>query len=42
MIDDLGERVTRFKYAHYAYFTDSAFVASFDPYDVGHVLSDSN
>ena len=42
MIRDLGERVTRSKSASHAHFTDSAFVASFEPYEVRHALSDSS
>ena len=42
MIDNLDERVTRSKSTHHAHFTDSVFIASFEPHDVGHTLSDSN
>ena len=40
MIRDLEKRVTRSKSASHAHFTDSAFVASFGPHNVGHALSD--
>ena len=42
MLGDLNERVTRSKVTSIAGFAHSAFVASFEPKDVGHVLSDSN
>ena len=42
MLGDLNERVTRFKLTCIAGFAHSAFVASFEPKDVGHALSDSN
>ena len=42
MIGDLGERVARSKSTSHAYFTDSAFIAFFEPHDVGHALSDSS
>ena len=38
MIDNLDERVTRSKSTHHAYFIDSAFITSFEPYDIRHVL----
>ena len=42
MIGDLDERVTRSKSSSHTYFTDSAFIASFESHDVGHALSDSS
>ena len=42
MLGDLNERVTRSKVTSIAVFAHSAFVASFEPKDVGHALSDSN
>ena len=42
MLGDLNERVTRSKVISIAGFAHSAFVASFEPKDVGHTLSDSN
>ena len=42
MLGDLNERVTRSKVTSIAGFAHSAFVASFEPKDIGHVLSNSN
>ena len=42
MLGDLNERVTRSKVTSIAGFAYSAFVASFEPKNVGHALSDSN
>ena len=42
MLGDLNERVTRSKVTSIAGFAHSAFVASFEPKDIGHALSDSN
>ena len=42
MLGDLNERVTRSKVTSIASFAHSAFVASFEPKDIGHALSDSN
>ena len=38
MLGDLNERVTRSKVTSIAGFAHSAFVASFEPKDIGHVL----
>jgi hypothetical protein len=39
----LNKRVTRsLRSAHLSYFTNTLFVALFEPRDVGHTLSDSN
>ena len=42
MLGHLNERVTRSKVTSIAGFAHSAFVASFEPKDIGHALSDSN
>jgi hypothetical protein len=42
MIGELHERVTRSKSQHISHFAHSAFVATFEPRDVGHALSDPN
>ena len=42
MLGNLNERVTQSKVTSIAGFAHSAFVASFEPKDVGHALSDSN
>ena len=42
MIGNLEERVTKSRSGHHACFTNSAFVASFEPKDVGHALSDTS
>ena len=42
MLGDLNERVTRSKVTSIAGFAHSAFVASFEPKDIGHALYDSN
>ena len=42
MIGNLNERTTRYKSRNHCVFAHSAFVASFEPRDVGHALSDSN
>ena len=42
MIGDINETVTRSKSAHYAHFTNSVFVVSFEPHNVGRALSDSS
>ena len=42
MLGDLNERVTRYKVTSIAGFAHSVFVASFEPKDIGHTLSDSN
>jgi GTP1/Obg family GTP-binding protein len=41
IIDNLNERVTRSsRLAHLSYFSNTLFVALFEPRDVGHALSD--
>jgi hypothetical protein len=43
IIGNLNERVTRYsRSAHLFYFTNTLFVALFEPQDVGHALSDSS
>jgi hypothetical protein len=43
IIDNLNERVTRSsRSAHISYFTNTLFVALFEPRDVGHALSNSS
>jgi hypothetical protein len=43
IIGNLNERVTwSSRSAHLSYFTNTLFVALFEPYDVGHTLSDSS
>ena len=42
MLGDLNERVTRSKVTSIAGFAHSAFVASFEPKDIGHAISYSN
>ncbi|WVZ97913.1 hypothetical protein U9M48_043415 [Paspalum notatum var. saurae] len=42
IIGGLNERVTRSRSTTIAHFAHSAFVASFEPHDVGHALSDAN
>jgi hypothetical protein len=42
MIGELSERVTRSRYQQMSHFAHSTFVASFEPRDVGHALSDPN
>jgi hypothetical protein len=42
MIGELHKRVTRSRSQQISHFTHSAFVATFEPRDVGHALSDPN
>jgi hypothetical protein len=42
MIEELHERVTRSRSQHISHFAHSTFVATFEPRDVGHALSDPN
>ena len=42
MIGDVNERTTRLRSKNPSHFAHSAFVASFEPRDVGHALSDPN
>jgi hypothetical protein len=42
MIVELHERVTRSRSYQISHFAHSAFVATFEPRDVGHALSNSN
>ncbi|WVZ93318.1 hypothetical protein U9M48_039306 [Paspalum notatum var. saurae] len=42
MIGDIHQRVTRFSVNSLAFFSHSAYVATFEPRDVSHALSDPN
>jgi hypothetical protein len=42
MIGKLHEQVTRSRSQHISHFAHSIFVASFEPRDVGHALSNTN
>ncbi|WVZ63475.1 hypothetical protein U9M48_013102 [Paspalum notatum var. saurae] len=42
MIGDIHQRVTRSTVASLAFFSHSAYVATFEPWDVSHALSDPN
>jgi hypothetical protein len=40
--DDINERTTRSRSRNTSHFAHSAFVATFEPKDIGHALSDPN
>jgi hypothetical protein len=42
IISDINERTTRSRSRNASHFAHSAFVATFDPKDIGHALSDPN
>jgi hypothetical protein len=42
IIDDINERTTRTRSRNASHFAHSAFVATFEPKDIGHTLSDLN
>ena len=42
IIGDLNERTTRSRSRNTSHFAHAAFVASFEPKDIGHALSDTN
>jgi hypothetical protein len=42
IIDDLNERTTRSRVRNNSHFAHAAFVATFEPKDIGHALSDHN
>jgi hypothetical protein len=42
IIDDINERMTRSRSRNASHFAHSAFVATFEPKDIGHALSDPN
>jgi hypothetical protein len=42
IIGDLNERTTRSRVRSNSHFTHAAFVATFEPKDIGHALSDHN
>jgi hypothetical protein len=42
IIGDINERTTQSRFRNDSHFTHSAFVATFEPKDIGHALSDPN
>jgi hypothetical protein len=42
IISDINERTTRLRSRNASHFAHSAFVATFEPKDIGHALSDPN
>jgi hypothetical protein len=42
IIGDINERTTRSRFRNASHFAHSAFVATFQPKDIGHALSDPN
>jgi hypothetical protein len=42
IIDDMNERTTRSRVRNNSHFAHAAFVATFEPKDIGHALSDHN
>jgi hypothetical protein len=42
IIDDMNLRSTRLRVRNNSHFADAAFVATFEPKDIGHALSDHN
>jgi predicted HD phosphohydrolase len=42
IIGDMNERTTRSRVLNNSHFTHVAFVATFEPKDIGHTLSDHN
>jgi hypothetical protein len=42
IIGDMNERTTRSRVWNNSQFTHTAFVATFEPKDIGHALSDHN
>jgi hypothetical protein len=42
IIGDLNERATRSRVQNNFHFAHAAFVATFEPKDIGHTLSDNN
>jgi hypothetical protein len=42
IIGDINERTTRSRSRNASHFAHSAFVATFEPKDIGHALSDPN
>ena len=42
MIGEIDERVTRSRYHGMSHFADSTYVATFEPRDIRHALSDPN
>jgi hypothetical protein len=42
IIGDMNERTTRSRVRNNSHFAHAAFVATFEPKDIGHALSDHN
>jgi hypothetical protein len=42
IIDDMNERTTRWRVRNNSHFAHAAFVATFEPKDIEHTLSDHN
>jgi hypothetical protein len=42
IIGNINERMTRSRFRNASHFAHSAFVATFEPKDIGHTLSDPN
>jgi hypothetical protein len=42
IIDDMNERTTRSRVRNNSHFAHAAFVATFEPEDIGHALSNRN
>jgi hypothetical protein len=42
IISDINERTTQLRSRNVSHFSHSAFVATFEPKDIGHALSDPN
>jgi hypothetical protein len=42
IIGDMNERTTRSRVRNNSHFAQAAFVATFEPKDIGHTLSDHN
>jgi hypothetical protein len=42
IIGEMNERTTRSRVQNNSHFTHAAFVATFEPKDIGHALSDHN
>jgi hypothetical protein len=41
IIEDINEHTTQSRFRNNSYFAHAAFVATFEPKDIGHALSDS-
>jgi hypothetical protein len=42
IIGDMNERTTRSRFQNNSHFAHATFVATFEPKDIGHTLSDHN